>query len=215
MLCIYYIKRKIMFRQRDLTVRELLFFLERRVRGDHQRPHADRERLTEHDDPAEPRFPPDRMTLLDRPDLVGLEMDVAGGLAHGDGPMVGSAHHDALDEGLTAGEVRRGLVAHSRLALLLRGGLRPLRLLVAPLEPLHATTRVHELLLARVEGVAVRADVGTDLAHGRPRLERVPAGTVHVRDLVLRMDALLHRCRLLARCGLKGSGPRTDRKSVV
>src|SRR5439155_25079060 len=52
--------------------------------------------------------------------------------------------------------------------------------------------RVHQLLLAGVEGVAVRADVRADLAHRRAGLERVAARAVDVRDLVIGVDALLH-----------------------
>ena len=46
---------------------------------------------------------------------------------------------------------------------------------VSTLESLDATAGVDQLLLARVERVTVGADVDTQLAHGRTRLERVAA----------------------------------------
>jgi hypothetical protein len=70
--------------------------------------------------------------------------------------------------------------------------LRGLGLRVAALEALDPAAGVNELLLAGVEGVSVRTDLGADLAHGASRLERVPARTVDVRDLVLGVDALFH-----------------------
>src|SRR5436305_2797573 len=47
-----------------------------------------------------------------------------------------------------------------------------------PPEPLDAAAGVDQLLLARVERVAVRADLDVDLALGRPRGEVVPARAV-------------------------------------
>src|SRR4051812_31429659 len=73
------------------------------------------------------------------------------------------------------------------------GGLLLLPLLrVAPLEALDAATRVEELLLARVERVAVRADLDAEVALRAPGLERVPAGTVDRRDLVVGVRVRLH-----------------------
>ena len=48
-------------RQDDLSRGQPLLFLQRLVGRDHQRPHADRERLAEHDDPAEERLPQERV----------------------------------------------------------------------------------------------------------------------------------------------------------
>src|SRR5919201_510994 len=66
-----------------------------------------------------------------------------------------------------------------------------------PLEPaletLDTAARVDELLLARVERVAVRADLDVQLGLGGARLERVPTGTRHGCDHVLGMDVSLHR----------------------
>src|SRR5215475_7941725 len=63
-----------------------------------------------------------------------------------------------------------------------------------PLEPRDATAGVEDLLLARVERVAVRAHVGVDHAvrRGGPRHERVPAATGHGGDLVGRVNVRLH-----------------------
>src|SRR5688572_29944484 len=69
---------------------------------------------------------------------------------------------------------------------------RQLLLGVAALEALHATAGVHELLLPRVERVAIRANLDVDLRLGCPRLERIPARTPHGGLYVLGMDPLLH-----------------------
>src|SRR5581483_5279911 len=81
---------------------------------------------------------------------------------------------------------RRGLLARRGL---LRRVARPLELL---LEPLDAAGRVDELLLARVEGVASRADLDVDLGLRRTRQERVPATAVDLAGLVVGMDVRLH-----------------------
>ena len=60
-------------------------------------------------------------------------------------------------------------------------------------ELVHATTRVHDLLLARVERVAVRADFNLQvLSEGRHRLKGVPAAALHGDHFVLGMNAGLH-----------------------
>src|SRR5207253_1574072 len=51
---------------------------------------------------------------------------------------------------------------------------------------------VHQLLLARVERVALAADLDVQLRLRGTRLERVPARAVHVREDVLRVDVGLH-----------------------
>src|ERR1700723_1442437 len=78
---------------------------------------------------------------------------------------------------------------------LLVGGLLAGGLAEALLEPRDATTGVQDLLLARVERVAVRADVGVDRAagSGAPGGERVPAATGHGGDVVLGVNVSLHR----------------------
>src|SRR3954452_6146071 len=75
----------------------------------------------------------------------------------------------------------------------------------AALEALHAATRVDQLLLARVERVAVGADLHVDLVLGRARRELVAARTADVGLDVLRMDVGLHgfQCRA-------GVFPRTE-----
>src|SRR3954470_4632812 len=68
----------------------------------------------------------------------------------------------------------------------------------ATLEPLHATAGVDQLLLARVERVAVRADLHVHVALRRARLERVPARARHGGLDVLGMNIGLHdeiQCR--------------------
>src|SRR4051794_25202241 len=60
-------------------------------------------------------------------------------------------------------------------------------------EALDATAGVHELLPARVERVAVRADLDVDLRLGRARRELVAARATDVRLDVLGMDVGLHR----------------------
>src|ERR1041384_8039036 len=65
-------------------------------------------------------------------------------------------------------------------------------LLEAPLEALDPAAGVHQLLLARVERVAVRADIDVELGLRRTRGELVAAGAANVRDDVLGMDAGFH-----------------------
>src|ERR1041384_8122059 len=72
-------------------------------------------------------------------------------------------------------------------------------LLEAPLEALDPAAGVHELLLARVERVARRADLDVKLGLGRARLELVAAGAANGREHVLGMDLGLHcRARIAA-----------------
>src|ERR671931_2792023 len=71
-------------------------------------------------------------------------------------------------------------------------------LLEPPLEALDAAAGVEELLLARVERVAVRADLDVQLRLRRSRLERVPARAGDRRQYVLGMDADFHRSARIA-----------------
>src|SRR6476661_2947237 len=82
----------------------------------------------------------------------------------------------------------------SRRAGDLLGGL----LAVTGLEPGHAATGVEDLLLARVERVALRAHVGGDLAGrlGAARGERVATGTGDRGLHVVGVKVLLQRCLL-------------------
>src|SRR5438093_6759111 len=70
------------------------------------------------------------------------------------------------------------------------GGLAALG--VATLEALHAPAGVDQLLLARVERVAVRADLHAELGLRGTGLERIATGAVHRGRHVLGMDSLLH-----------------------
>src|SRR3954470_14898279 len=95
------------------------------------------------------------MTLHRRADGLGHVDDLAGGRADRDGPDGRAAHHHTFENGLTAvGD------AHGRNLLAAAG---TAGLLEAALEALDPTTGVHELLLARVERVAVRADLDVEL----------------------------------------------------
>src|SRR5438876_43294 len=62
----------------------------------------------------------------------------------------------------------------------------------APLEALYAAAGVDQLLPARVERVAVGADLHVQLSLGRAGDELVAAGAAHVALDVLRVDARLH-----------------------
>ena len=64
-------------------------------------------------------------------------------------------------------------------------------LLEAALEALHPATRVHQLLLARVERVAGGADLDVQVRLRRARVELVAAGAAHVRQDVLGMDLVV------------------------
>src|SRR6478752_7390100 len=121
--------------------------------------------------------------------------DLAGRFADGDGPVAGAAHHHALEDRLSAD------VCHESSALAaawLAGALQ------AALEALDATARIHELLLARVERVALRADLDVQLGLRRAGLERVSAGTRHRGDDVLGMDVGFH-CSLKIAAACFGS----------
>src|SRR5215210_4700320 len=60
------------------------------------------------------------------------------------------------------------------------------------LEALDAAARIHELLLARVEGVALRADLDVQLRLRGACLELVATGAANGRDDVLGMNVSLH-----------------------
>src|SRR5256714_7843487 len=63
----------------------------------------------------------------------------------------------------------------------------------ATLEALDPATRVDELLLARVEGMARRTDLNVQLRLRRARVELVPARATDVGDYVVGMDTGLHQ----------------------
>ena len=63
---------------------------------------------------------------------------------------------------------------------------------VALAEAIDAAGRVHELLRARVERVAVRAHVDLEVAARRPGHEGVAAGAAHRRGRVIGMNAFFH-----------------------
>src|SRR5947209_14221465 len=100
-----------------------------------------------------------------RPDRLVDVRNVAVGLAHGHGPVRGAAHHHALKDGLSPNG------CHGRSVLPAAGAAG---LLEPALEPLDTTAGIHELLLPRVEGMAIRADLDVKLRLRGTRLERVP-----------------------------------------
>src|SRR4051794_30492595 len=83
--------------------------------------------------------------------------------------------------------------ARSAVLLLGLGALR-----VATLEALDASTRVHQLLLAGVEGMALRAELDPHRRHGRAGHELVAARAVHLALDVVGMNLGLHGCSILA-----------------
>src|SRR6201990_1515231 len=94
-----------------------------------------------------------------------------------------------------APEPPKGVAARGQACgLLLVGGLGRGVLAEPLLEPRDAAAGVQDLLLAGVERVAVRADVGVDRAVGRgaPRGERVPAAARHGGGMVLGVNVSLH-----------------------
>src|SRR3954454_7850010 len=92
------------------------------------------------------------------------------------------------------GLLGRGLGAGLGAAL---GGLRGGRLLEPALEALDTATGVHELLLARVEGVALRAELDAQGRCGRPGRELVAARAVDLALDVLGVDLGLHKCSIV------------------
>src|SRR5512145_3112453 len=76
--------------------------------------------------------------------------------------------------------------------LLRVAALRSALYVVPSLEALHATRGIHEVLLARVEGVALGADFHLDVPGGRLGLYHVPAGAGDGRQLVQGMRIGLH-----------------------
>ena len=112
--------------------------------------------------------------------------DVALGRADRDRPRGRAAHHHAFENGLTA--VADGHAAQASRRRGARAGL-----LEPALEALHPTAGVDELLLPRVERVALGADLHVELLLRRARPELVAARARHVREDVVGMDVGLHR----------------------
>src|SRR4051794_31579203 len=88
-------------------------------------------------------------------------------------------------------------------------------LLEAALEPLDAAAGVHQLLLARVERVALGADVDVEVGLRRTRVEVVAARAVHVRDDVLGVNVRFHRpTRIAAAVSLETLPPDTTQQTL-
>src|SRR6476469_10957989 len=130
------------------------------------------------------------MTLHRRDDRLRHLDHLAVRGPHGDRPHGRAAHHHAFEHGLAA--IRD---AH-------RPGLLPAAgtagLLETALEALDPTAGIHELLLARVERVAVGADLDVELRLRRAGRELVAARAGDVREDVLRMDLSLHGAARIA-----------------
>jgi hypothetical protein len=62
----------------------------------------------------------------------------------------------------------------------------------AALEALDSAAGVDKLLLARVEGVALGTELDMQIVFGRPRVELIAAGAMHVRKGVLGVNFSLH-----------------------
>src|SRR4051812_6135724 len=109
--------------------------------------------------------------------------------AHTETPRIITPSRTAWPPTGASRSARRSPSTTGRLApallLLGRGGL-------ATLEPLDASARVDQLLPARVERVAVRADLDVDLGLRGARRELVAARAAHVGFDVLGMDFSLH-----------------------
>jgi hypothetical protein len=59
-------------------------------------------------------------------------------------------------------------------------------------ELLNAAARIHELLLARIKGVTLRANFDLDIAPCAARLNHFPASAPNRRLLIVGMDSFLH-----------------------
>ena len=59
----------------------------------------------------------------------------------------------------------------------------------------HASAGIHQLLLAREEGVTLRADFHLDILLGRTCLNHITAGSSNRSLLIIGMDSFLHCSR--------------------
>src|SRR5215207_11058356 len=176
----------------------VILFLGRVVRRDREGAEPNRERLAERDYAANDRKAEDAVALHHRVDVVVQLRDLAVGLAYGERPVRGAAHHHTLQDGLApywcAHNRRIGLARRIRLA-----AARAARALEPALEALDTSTRIQQLLLARVERMAVRADLDVQLWLGRARFELVAARAANGCGDVIGMDVGLHgRARIAA-----------------
>ena len=187
----------------DLFLLALLVLLELGVGGDRQRLEADLHRLAEGDDAADDRQAPEPVALRPGDERLGLDLDLALGVADRDGPDRDAAHHHALQHRLAADRRvalgDQGAVGHAQRvrpvaeetavacaepAGGLTGYFPALVLGGAALEALDAAAGVDQLLLARVERVALGAELDVQVGLGRAGVELVPARAVHVGERV-------------------------------
>ena len=189
----------------------LLFFAigELRVGGDRERPEADLQRLAERDNAADDRQPQIRLRFAQ--ETIGSEvtsMRALGGTA-GDRPgrrrLASSrprappgprparrrrrpAFRPACARSGRPPDAPRWIVSRARGSTGALGG--------TTAEPLDPAAGVNQLLLARVEGMALRADLHVKLGLRGARVEVVPARAVDVREDVLGVDFCLHRLQV-------------------
>ena len=118
--------------------------------------------------------------------VADVDLDLAVGVAHRDRPRATRRASSRLraPPGRPCSGARAGRSTATALLLL---GLRG-----PALEALDAATGVDELLLARVEGVALRAELDAQRWDGRTGRELVPAGTVHLALDVIGVNVGLH-----------------------
>src|SRR5207249_4710713 len=130
----------------------------------------------------------------------------------------GGVRHEALELLVAPLDVRQALEHRAQVPAAARPagtGLRGLRAGAAldpvlALEALDPAGGIDELLLAREERMARRADLDVDLGHGGAGLDDVTAGTDDLRLVVPRMNAFLHgEADTIA----AGSDPRNARAS--
>jgi hypothetical protein len=63
-----------------------------------------------------------------------------------------------------------------------------------PIELINAPAGIHQLLLAGIKGVTLRADFNFDVRLRAPRLNNLSASASDCRLLVFGMDPFLHNC---------------------
>src|SRR3954465_3278462 len=148
------------------------------------------------------------MTLHRRDDRLGHLYDLAARRPNGNRPHGRAAHHHAFEHGLTAirDAHRPGFLSAAGAAGLLE----------TTLEALDPTAGIHELLLARIERVALRADLDVQLLLGGARRELVPAGAGDVSEDVLGMNLCLHgRARIAEAISVLTLPPETTETIVL
>ncbi len=108
-----------------------------------------------------------------------------------------------------------GLAAYGRIGHVWKLALAGAAGLLQPaLEPLHAAARVDELLLPRVERMALGADLDVQIGLRRARLELVATGAANDREIVVRVDSSLHLPRIAEAISAATLPPETTTATV-